>query len=260
MPGYPCAQARFDQDGIMEIKVRRLLRVLMPLVCVGISAQAGEWELGGSFAIGQESKGTISSNGNFPVMPYTVVTSRFTGLWYQGGVHVGYQVARRGLWGLWLQGQYSEGLSHPSLYHSGENYAVGSTLRETYNGSADYKSTLLGVTVTRQLPVGEVGLSLGSRSHDMSITGRRQTQVNGTFTYDQYSVSHNYRDMLVAVSYTLTQDQGGFRSFQKISLGTGFGSSIPAVNPGPNDWRMSEAYLAQVRPSRDVRITLGVRL
>jgi hypothetical protein len=244
----------------MGINLQRMLRALVSIVCAGISAQAGEWELGASVAVGPKSNSSISSNGNFPTMPYTIVTSRFSGSWNQGGVHVGYQVAHRGPWGLWLQVQYSEGLSHPSLYHSGENYAVGSTLRETFNGSADYKSMLLGLTVTRQLSAGEIGLSVGSRSHDMTISGRRQTQVDGTFTYDQYSVSHSYRDVLVALSFTVTQDQGSFRSFQKISLGTGFGSSIPTVNPGPSDWRMSEAYLAQVRPSRDIRLTLGVRL
>lgn len=243
----------------MAIRVARTAS-LLSVLCLGLNLQAGEWELGGSLAIGQESGSNISSNGNYPTLPYTAVTSRFSGLWYQGGVHVGYRAFQVGTWGCWVQAQYSEGLSHPSLYHSGENYATGSTIKEAYNGSADFKSVLLGLVVTRQLPVGEIGLSVGSRSNDMSITGRRQTQVNGAFVLDQYGVDHSYRDMLLALSYTLTQDQGTFRSFQKISLGTSFGSTVPAVNPGPGDWRMSEAYFAQVRPTRDVRLTLGVRL
>ena len=244
----------------MAIPAVKTARLLSGLLCLGLNLQAGEWELGGSLAIGQESGSNISSNGNYPTLPYTIVTNKFSGLWYQGGLHVGYRVLQVGKWGGWVQAQYSAGLSNPTLYHSGENYAGVTSLKETYNGSADYKSVLLGVTVTRQLPVGEIGLSLSSRSHDMTLTGRRQTQVNGVFTSDQYSVGHDYRDMLAAFSYTLTQDQGRFRSFQKISLGTSFGSTVPSVNPGPSDWRMSEAYFAQVRPTRDVRLTLGVRL
>jgi hypothetical protein len=58
----------------------------------------------------------------------------------------------------------------------------------------------------------------------------------------------------------MTQDQGRFRSFQRFSFGTGFGASLPTVNPGPEDWKMREAYLAQILPNKGMTLVLGVRL
>jgi hypothetical protein len=89
---------------------------------LALHLQAGEWEIGGAVAFGQESKGNISANGNYPTMPYTIVQNSFSGSWNQGGVELGYEVLHRGSWGVWVQAQYSEGLAHPGIYHSGENY------------------------------------------------------------------------------------------------------------------------------------------
>lgn len=230
------------------------------MACQAQGLRAGAWEIGGSFATGRESKGTIASNGGFPTIPYTIVQNSFRGAWNQGGVQLGYEVFRRGAWGLWLQGQYSESLAHPGIYHSGENIATGSATTEVFNGTTSYKSRSFGLGVTRSFPFGDIGVSIGPRSHDLSAEGNRQNRINTTFTYDQYRVSHAYRDTFASLSFTLVQKQQGFRSFQKISYGRGFGSTVPAVNPGPSDWRMSEAYLAQFRPNQEFRITLGVRL
>lgn len=244
----------------MDFPVSKCAATLPWLLCLGLQAGNGAWELGGSLAVGKEEKSNINNNGNFPTMPYTMVVNQLSGSWYQGGVQVGYRIFTAGPWAFWAQGQYSAGLSHPSLFHSGENYDLTSATTESFTGSADYKSILGGVALTRKLTVGEIGLGLGYRSHDLSVSGRRQTRVNGTFTYDEYSVDHRYNDLLLAFSYTLTQDQGGYESFQKIVIGLPLGSSVPEVQPGPNDWKMSEAYLAQIRPGWDVRFTLGVRL
>ena len=244
----------------MRFEISRKLGIAMLALCFAPSVHAGEWELGGSFAFGQESKGAVAANGNFPTVPYTIVQNTFTGAWNLGGLEVGYKVFRSGDWGAWLQVRYSEGVSHPGVYHSGENYTVGSAVTEVFTGNATYKSNFIGVAVTRHFPFGEFGISVGPRSHDLSVEGSRQNRVNNTFTYDRQTVGHTYRDPFVSLNFTATQNQGGFRSFQKISYGTGFGSSVPSVNPGPNDWRMSEAYLAQFRPNQEVRITLGVRL
>ena len=232
---------------------------LLPF-CLGTSAKAGTWEFGGAIAFGQETKGNIGANGTFPTLPYTSVQNSFKGLWYQGGLQVGYEVFRRGNWGAWIQTQYSEGLSHPGLYHSGENYATGSTITEVFNGSATYKSHMFGIGLTRKVSFGEFGITVGPRSHNLSVVGPRQRQVNGTFTYDQYEVRHAYQDTFVSIGFTSLQDHPGFRSFQRFSYGTGFGSTLPSVNPGATDWQMREAYLAQFRPNQEIRITLGVRL
>jgi hypothetical protein len=232
---------------------------LLPF-CLSPGLRAGEWELGAAIAFGRESNGNISANGNFPTMPYTIVQNSLRGAWNQGGLQVGYEVIHRGPWGVWIQAQYSEGLSHPGIYHSGENYATGSTVTEAFNGTATYKSRFFGIGVTRKFSLVEVGLSLGPRSHDLSVEGSRQNNVNGVFTYDHYTVSHAYRDTFLVLGFAASQPHDGFKSLQKISYGIGFGSTVPAVNPGPSDWRMSEAYLAQFRPNQEVRITLGVRL
>ncbi len=238
----------------------RHLNVTLLACSLGLAAQAGEWELGGSFAIGPESKASILDKGAYPTLPYTMVESKFDGPWTQGGISVGYEVIHRGNWGLWLQGQYSEGLVHPAFRHMGETHATGSLIAEEINGTAGYKSVLFGIGVTRRFRLGELGLNVGSRSHELTMEGQRQNKVNGVFTFDHYATSHSSRDMLVSLHFTLVQDQGRFKSFQKFAMGTGFGSALPAVNPGPNDWQMRSAYLARARPNQEFRITLGVRL
>lgn len=232
------------------------------LCCVGLHAGSGRWELGVAFASGQESEGTIIDRGTSPTAPYTVVENKFNGPWIQGGLAVGYEVVRLGKWGLWIQSQYSEGLVHPAFRHMGENYASSLTLvsSEEINGTASYSSMMFGLGVTRSFSFGEFGLHLGSRSHDLSMEGRRQSKNSGVITFDNYSVSHSSRDMLASLSFTLEQDQGAFKSFQKFSVGTGFGSTLPVVNPGPNDWKMRDAYLTRARPNQEFRFVLGVRL
>lgn len=245
---------------MLQILEPRRLAQLLFATSLGMSLQAGNWELGGTFGVSQESEGTISAIGSYPTMPYTIVNNKFTGLWWQGGLSAGYEVLHRGSWGLWVQGHYAEGLSHPALYHSGENVSVGSTISETFNGSASYKSTTFGIAITRTFLVGEFGLGIGSRSHDLSVEGPRQNRVNGIFTYDHYTASYSARDVLVSLSFTMTQDQGRFRSFQRVSFGTGFGASLPTLNPGPEDWKMREAYLARILPNKGMTLVLGVRL
>jgi hypothetical protein len=244
----------------MEIeRLRRTGALLLPF-CMALSLHAGEWELGAFFADGQKAKGSITSNGNFGTVPYTSVQNTLNGPWTQGGVQVGYELFHRGNWGVWVQASYSSGLAQPEVNHTGANYAVGSTQTENFLGTATYKSHVLGLGLTRKVSFGEFGLVAGPRSHSLSAEGNLLSQVNGVFTNSHYAVSHAYQDTFVSMSFTAIQDRGGFRSFQKIAYGTGFGSSVPAVNPGPGDWKMSEAYLAQGRPNQEVRITLGVRL
>lgn len=244
----------------MNLKNLRTSGVCLLFLSVGTGLRAGEWELGASLAVAQEEKGQINSLGNWPTTPYTTVKNNFDGLWYQGGIHVGYEVLRRGVWGYWAQAQYSEGLSHPGLFHKGENISVGTTVSETYRGNATYHSHTLGFAITRTFALGELGLGIGRRSHSLSVDGPLETRTNSTFTYSQFAVSHGYQDNLVVLSFTALQNQGKFRTFQKFSMASGFGSTVPTVNPGPGDWQMREAYLAQIRPSREFRVTLGVRL
>lgn len=232
------------------------------LCCVGLHAGEGRWEFGATFGSGQESVGTIIDHGTSPTAPYTVVENKFNGPWIQGGLAVGYEVVRLGKWGLWLQSHYSPGLVHPAFRHTGENYASSLNLvsAEEINGTASYTSLMFGLGLTRVFSFGEIGLQVGSRSHDLSMDGKRQTKNNGVITFDSYSVSHSSRDMVASLSFTLVQDQEGFKSFQKFSVGTGFGSTLPVVNPGPNDWKMRDAYLARARPNQEFRFVLGVRL
>jgi len=228
--------------------------------CASTGARAGEWELGGSLGVAQEEKGGTNFSGNWPTVPYTTVQNSFTGAWNQAGLLVGYEALHKGAWGLWLQGQYSEAVSHPGFLHKGETVTGTTTTSETFRGDASYHAQTFGLAVTRRFSFGEVGLGLGLRTHALSADGTRESRNNTTFTYDHYTVSHSYRDTLLTLSFTALQDQGAFRSFQKVSIAGGFGSTAPAVNPGPSDWQMREAYLAQIRPNREFRITLGVRL
>lgn len=243
----------------MGMSCLRATRPWLICCCLVAGLQAGEWELGASLSIAQEEKGKINALGGFPTVPYTTVQNNFNGLWYQGGLQVGYKVFSQGPWGVWLQAQYSEGLSHPGLFHKGESVTASTTLSEKFSGNATYHSLALGVALTRRFQLGEIGLSLGRRGHALSVEGDRESRTNTSFTYDRFSTSHSYDDVMVGLSFTTMQDQGDYRFFQKLSFASGFGSSIPAVNPGPGDWKMSEAYLAQIRPSREVRITLGFR-
>lgn len=235
-------------------------------LCLGLGLpstglRAGEWEIGGAIAFGQEAKGNLAANGNFPTVPYTIVQNSHSGAWNMGSVQVGYEALQLGAWGFWLRADYSGSLAQPKIYHSGENFGTGgSSSTEVFNGTASHTSRSFGLGLTRKFSFGEIGVSIGPRSHEMSTEGNRQNRNNGVFTYDSYSVHHTYKDTFATLSFALSQKQNGFSSFQKLTYGTGFGSSVPTVNPGPADWRMSEAYLAQFRPNQEFQITLGIRL
>lgn len=244
----------------MRIRVICRTGASLGLICLAARLQAGEWEIGGAIAVHYGSYGSINSNEQYPTSPYTIVSSSQKGAWTQGGLDLGYEAFRAGQWGVRLQAQYTQSLVHPEIHHSGENVAAGSTLSEVFNGTASYKALALSLGVARTFSFGELGVSAGPRSNDLSVEGRVQNRSNSNFTFANYSVSHTYRDTYVTVNFAMTQQQQGFRSFQKVSLGFGLGSSTPAVNPGPSDWRMSEAYLAQFRPKSEIRILLGVRL
>lgn len=237
----------------------RIPILLLPF-CLSVGLQAGEWEFGLLYADAQTEKGSLTSNGTFPMLPYAIVQNGISGTWSQGGVQVGYRLLQKGDWGLWIHGQYNEGLAHPAITHSGEYHTSVSTEAETFNGTGSIRSSRLSLGLARRFSFGEFGLSLGPRNSSLSVDGNTLNQTNGVFSSSHYSASHAYKDTFVAVSFTATQDQGTFRSFQKIAFGTGFGSTVPTVDPGPSDWKMREAYLAQFRPNREFWFTLGVRL
>lgn len=226
------------------------------------SLHAGPWELGLVLASGQEIKSNVLTNNAAQTGPYTLVDNKFEGPWTQGGLSVRHALFQRSTWGFWLHGQYSLGLVHPRFRHVGENYSSPTTFvsGEEINGTASYRSTLFGVGLSKGFSFGEISLQVGSRSHHLEMSGRRETKVGYTFAFDDYSVSHDSRDTLVSIGLTLIQPQQGFQSFQTFSIGTGFGGDIPPVDPGPTDWKMREAYLARARPNTEFRFCLGVRL
>jgi len=242
-------------------RVRNVSLCLISL-STGTIVHAGEWEIGGSITLGQESKPSITNNGSAPTRPYTIVTNRFSGPWTQGGLHLGYEVVHRGSWGVWLQAHYAKGLVQPNLSHSGVNQLENTLTSEDFHGTASYQSLFFGVGLTRQVSLGEFGFSLGSRAHDLRAEGTTISRdpQSPLPIVAPYSIGHKAKDIFISMSFTAIQDQEGFKSFQKIAVGTGFGASIPAVNPGPSDWKMREAYLAQIRPNHEIRITLGVRI
>lgn len=239
-----------------------LNRVVLLLLIAGFpaSASANDVEISGSIGMGFMTKGSSSYKGNYPTSPYTTVENQLNGTWRTGSLNLGYEAFRRGNWSFWVHGQYSRSLAQPTLHHDGENVAGPSVMKETFNGPATYDTKLLGLGVSYRVPIGEVGLVVGPRAKNLSVSGNRQTRVNGVFTNDTASYSDTSKDIFLLAHITFQQDQGGFRSFERFSYGVGFGESTPSVTPGPTDWKMSSAYLAQFRPNAEFRITLGFRL
>jgi hypothetical protein len=237
-------------------------RAALPLLIAGLSApsNANDLELSASIGMGFMPKGTLTYKGNFPVSPYTTVDNNLNGTWRTGSLNLGYEALRRGQWSFWVHGQFSRSLAQPALHHDGENVNIPSVTKETFDGPATYDATFFGLGVSYRIPIGEIGLIAGPRAQKLSVSGKRQTRVNGTFTYDTVSFSDSSKDTFLLAHITFQQDQGSFRSFERFSYGMGFGESIPSVNPGPTDWKMSSAYLAQFRPNGEFRITLGFRL
>lgn len=237
-------------------------RVALPMLIAGFSvmAQANDVEISGSIGMGFMSKGSLTYKGNFPISPFTTVDNNLNGTWRTGSLNLGYEALRRGKWSIWVHGQYSRSLAQPTLHHDGENVVGPSVVKETFDGPATYDATFFGLGVSYRVPIGEIGLIAGPRAQKLSVSGKRQTRVNGTFTYDTASYSDSSKDTFLLAHITFQQDQGGFRSFERFSYGVGFGGSIPSVNPGPTDWKMSSAYLAQFRPNAEFRITFGLRL
>lgn len=239
-----------------------LNRAVLLLLIAGIpaSANANDVEISGSIGMGFMPKGSLTYTGNYPTSPYTTVDNNLNGTWRTGSLSLGYEALRRGNWSLWIHGQYVRSLAQPTVHHNGENVAGTSVTKETFDGPATYDAKFFGLGVSYRVPIGEIGLIAGPRTQNLSVSGSRQTRVNGLFTFDSPSFNDTTSNTFLLAHITFQQDQGGFRSFERFSYGVGFGGSMPSINPGPTDWKMSSAYLAQFRPNAEFRITFGFRL
>ena len=246
--------------------IRRVPGLLLGVLVLGGPAQAADVELAFSLGQGYPIKKDLYRQEDLGSGSATFIQTRFSGPWNLGGLQASLELYKHEALKLWAGAGFVSGLGAPGYFKFGQNTVQGTnSTTEMLEGSGKYRRYQAGLGATWSTrTLGEYGAFLWMRSNRLTVSGTRtlitQQDLNPapTLASSHSSLSNTANDAMLELSMAFVQPRPTFKTFERISFGTAFGHGFGEVGSG--SWQLEPTYPARLRPTVEIRFTLGVRL